>query len=332
MTTRFIDYTTIERVSIAPKVLPAMNTFDDAALILQFVKREGALASNQNLRIEPAFDSVQLLARRGGLLATFKTPNNLPTVLVRRGSEYYNLIHRVLVENCFIPMNPSETSKFTKYERSQIPDGYKLNCTEARFLWKEWWTKVRQGNRNNIQTDLVIFCRNTWYPIREIVCSHRTLFITTLVSEFVYQGSELIVWLSKESDQTAENQAAEKLPQALPIAPPNQPNLNKPVFRQSPGRTAFVGKDLPPLASSAVRGSLSGNGENENSENSTTRPDLRQVLKFRQGKLYITTAIGEIVVEGAHLKFWLNDEEPAIAPKTVNIETYRDREAQVVNI
>ncbi len=309
-----------------------MNILDDASLILQFVRQEGALASNQNLRIEPAFDSVQLIAKRGGLLATLKVQNNGPKVLVRRRSEYCNLVHQVLVENHFIPMNPSEKSEFTQYERRQIPDGYKLNCAEARFLWKEWWTNVRQGNRNNIQTDLVIFCRNTWYPIREIVCSHGTLFITTLVSEFVYQGSDLVVWLSKESSQVAENQATEKLPQALPIPQPNRSDPSKPVFRQSPGRTAFVGRSLPPLAASPAQVNSPGSRGNEKSENSATRPDLRQVLKFRQGKLYITTAIGEIVVEGSHLKFWLNDEEPAIAPKTVNIETYRDREAQSVLI
>lgn len=302
-----------------------MNTLDDAALILQFVKRESTLASNQSLRIEPAFDSVQLLAKRGGLLASIKTNQNITAASVRRGSEYWNLIHQILVSNQFVPIEPSAKSEFLQYEQRQIPSGYKLNCTESRFLWKEWWTRVRNSNRNNIQTDLLIFCRNTWYPVREVVCSQGSLFVTTLVSEFIYQGSELIVWLSKEQSDMGEQATPSPVAtQSQSTEPP------KPVFRQTPGKTAFVGRDIPPSSPPIAPPTPNGT-DKEKQGNTAMRPDLREVLKFRQGKLYVTTPIGEVVIEGNNLKFWLNDEEPA-PPKTVDISSYRDRDAQAVNL
>ncbi|QZZ21519.1 hypothetical protein J5X98_03365 [Leptothermofonsia sichuanensis E412] len=305
-----------------------MNILDDTALILQFIQREGTFAANQSLRIEPAFDSIQLLARRGGLVATVKMTRGVPTVLLRRGSEYWSLVHRILVENNYIPINLSEKSQITLYEQRPIPEGYKLNCAEARFLWKEWWTGARQGNHNAIQTDLVIFCRDTWYPVREIVSSHGTLFVTTLVSEFVYQGSELIVWLSK-----APTGISEKQPEpAASGASANKGSVpQKPVFRQSPGRTAFVGRDVPQSMVPSVLPNSVNSASQTRSGNIPMRPDLREVLKLRQGKLYILTSIGEVVVEGNNLKFWLNEEETAIAPKTIDISDYREREAHAVN-
>jgi hypothetical protein len=37
-------------------------------------------------------------------------------------------------------------------------------------------------------------------------------------------------------------------------------------------------------------------------------PDVSAVLKFRDGRIYVTTTIGELVIEGDDLKFWLNQD------------------------
>lgn len=304
-----------------------MTPSDDAALVSQFLNRE-AFAANQNLRVEPAFDSVQLLAKRGGMVATLKVVKGIKTVTLRRGSEYSNLVHHVLIEQNYIPVSQSSQAEVIQYEARHIPAGYKLHCAEARFLWKEWWTGIRDGNRNSIQTDLLIYTRNTWYPIREVACSQGVLFVTTLVSEFVFQGADQVIWLTKspnEANQTPAqvNEAKERAKAFLaatrsgsrlfsdqPIAPTNQ----QPVAA------------LPTPGSGAC---------NRNPEDDF-HPDLRQVVKFHQGKLYIATALGEIVVEGANLKFWLNDEtlvdseKPDTARKPIDFGSYLERETRAV--
>ncbi|UBF25648.1 hypothetical protein K9N68_29485 [Kovacikia minuta CCNUW1] len=307
-----------------------MNTLDDATLIQQFVKREVTLVSNQNLRVESAFDSVQLLAKRGGLIATIKQVKGIDIFAVRRSSEYGQQVHESLVDNNFIPTKKLDKSEFWQYEECQPSPGYKLHCTAAKFLWKEWWTSVRYSNRNAIQTDLLIRVRDTWYPIREAVCSQGLLYITTLVSEFVFQGSDQIIWLSK-----LPNQPLERQPKLTPVSPqppappgdrnPPSPPLGQPFFKHPGG-----GKDLPAHVSPSTPTEVPLSRTQEDSEHSTYRPDLREVVEIRQGKLYIMTALGEVVVEGTNLKFRLNDETPS-TKKPIRLNTYRDREPYAVN-
>jgi hypothetical protein len=308
-----------------------MNTLDDTALIQQFIKREVTLLSNQSLRVEPAFDSTQLLAKRGGLIATIKLVKGVCAIGVRRSSEYAQQVHQVLVDNHFIPIAASDQSEFWQYEECQPPSGYKLHCTEAKFLWKEWWTRVRYSNRNAIQTDLMIQVRDTWYPIREAVCSQGLLYITTLVSEFVFKGSDQTIWLSRLPNESPNRLS--KVPPATSLPadpsqgrkPPTQP-LPQPSFKQP----AIAGKEPPSRSAASVPTEVPLSRAKENLEDTAFRPDLREVVEIRQGKLYIMTALGEIVVEGTNLKFRLNDEAAA-TKKPINLNNYRDREPYAVN-
>jgi hypothetical protein len=309
-----------------------MNTLDDAALIQQFVKRKVTLLANQSLRVEPAFDSTQLLAKRGGLIATIKLVKGVCAIGVRRGSEYAQQVHQVLVENHFIPISALDQSEFWQYEECQPPAGYKLHCTEAKFLWKEWWSRVRYSNRNAIQTDLLIQVRDTWYPIREAVCSQGLLYVTTLVSEFVFKGSDQTIWLSKlpnESPSCLSTVPAATSPPAAPSAErqlPNQP------LRQQPFKPpAISGKEPASRSAASVPTEVPLSRSKESLADQAFRPDLREVVEIRQGKLYIMTALGEIVIEGNNLKFRLNDETASTTKQPINLNNYRDREPYAVN-
>ncbi|HEY9617455.1 MAG TPA: hypothetical protein V6C64_11470 [Microcoleaceae cyanobacterium] len=283
-----------------------MNTLDDLVLIQKFIRGETTLLANQRLRVESVFDSTQLSAKRGGLIATIKqTPEGL-SVLLRRDSDYYSLVHQCLLDRSFMPTGAIDQAGFERYCQCRVPAGYKLNCTEARGLWKEWWMSARNGNRSSIQTNLLIFTRSTWYPIREISCSQGTVFITTLVTEVMLQGTDQVIWLSRLPGEALD--AARSL---------NQKPLEAPTVRYSYdqlGRPTVVRPETPsrPEAAVASHHVAAANlpkqvddGE-AGTSSAALRPDLRQVVKMRQGKLYITTAVGEIVVQGGNLQFWLH--------------------------
>ncbi len=305
-----------------------MNTLDDAALISKFVKQEISLASNQGLRIESAFDSVQLMAKRGGVVASIKLVENVPVAMVRSGTNYASLIHCILLENNFLPISDLNNA-LQQYRKTDIPAGYKLNCTEARALWKEWWTHMRYANRNTIQMELLIAVRSTWYPIREIVCSQGNLFIKTLGNELIFDGGAQICWLNRLATASEQSPGSGSAPPiaSAPAAPASTPTRLQslssqpapPIKRTVEATTPVSPPTVTPGPATAEVG------------NTAFRPDLRQVLKMRQGKLYITTALGEIIVEGSNLKFWLNEETMASnSTNTVDFKSYRDRETNPV--
>ncbi|MGI0486290.1 hypothetical protein ACN4EK_12690 [Pantanalinema rosaneae CENA516] len=284
-----------------------MNTLDDLALIQKFIRGETTLLANQRLRIEAVFDSTQLLAKRGGLIATIKQGAEGKVVLLRRESDYYGLVHQCLLDRSLMPTGEIDQAGFERYCPCRVPAGYRLNCTEARALWKEWWMSARHGNRSNIQTNLLIFTRNTWYPIREIACNQGTVFITTLVTEVMLQGTDQVIWLSR---LPGEALSAAKTLQSTPAAPPpvryssdqlGRPTVVRPPTSTQPVPTAGSQASVPPKHVDATEAGVS---------TAALHPDLRHVVKMRQGKLYIRTAVGEIVVQGGNLQFWLQESCP----------------------
>lgn len=281
-----------------------MNTLDDLVLIQKFIRGETTLLANQRLRIEPVFDSTQLLAKRGGLIATIKQGAAGLIILLRRDSDYYSLVHQCLLDRSLMPTGEIDQAGFERYCPCRVPAGYKLNCTEARSLWKEWWMSARNGNRSNIQTNLLIFTRNTWYPIREIACNQGTVFITTLVTEVMLQGTDQVIWLSRLPGEALAS-AKEHHP-ATPAVRSSHDQMGRPTVGRSPAPN-------PSEATLSANGSSLPKQVDESEvgiSSAVLHPDLRHVVKMRQGKLYITTALGEIVVQGGNLQFWLQGSCP----------------------
>ncbi|PSB31937.1 hypothetical protein [Stenomitos frigidus] len=294
-----------------------MHILDDVTLIQQFISGEATLLANQKLRIEPAFNSVQLLANRGGLIATMKQVGSRQTILLRQASDYSNIVRQILIARQFVPVAGAvDQPGFEQYCADEIPAGYEANHTSAIALWKEWWRTARQQSAHGIHMDILIFARDTWYPIRNIVCSQGVLFITTLVSEVSFQSHEQFTWLRR-------------LPASRPGDPP-------PLASPVPARSLQpLSRSPQPTIAHQERPTASTSPDflsKRDALGSSARSDLKQVLRFRQGKLYVTTALGDIVVEGSHLKFRLEDEPLALdSQKPIKLNGYRDREGQAVN-
>lgn len=166
---------------------------DNTALIQQFVQGKLTFAANQNLRIETAADMAQLLTKYGNLLATIQLDGLLPSILVRRESNYWELINQILLENSFISTGKLERG-LMRYDYYPAPDGYKINYTEARLLWKTWRNQFDK-NTNTVPRELLIFTLDGWQVAKNIVISQDNLFIQTWTDELVVDTADKLVWL-----------------------------------------------------------------------------------------------------------------------------------------
>jgi len=186
---------------------------DDATLIQAFVEGliqgKPALVSNPNLRTEPVFDAIQLIAKKEGLIATAKLTAQPRSAMVRRETFYWESIHESMVAKNFLPTGEVQTKDFYNYQQHTVPKGYEMHYTDAMQLWRAWWGR-KGRSRIGIPMELLILNGGSWSPLREIICSNGSLYIKTLGRDIVIHGSETIVWLKK----IVEANLAPQAPQA----------------------------------------------------------------------------------------------------------------------
>ncbi len=210
-----------------------MVMLDDFSLIEKFIKGEGELLSNPNLRVESTFNTDQLLAKNGTFVAVIADKNPVEAVSVNTSSKHFNLMNQVLLNHSFVPVGELKRSKLIQYEQHEIPVGYKVNYTRAKTLFKKWWTHHRSLNKHEIKLDLLILTRSQWYPIKNIAYNPGTLFFKTLVDEINLHNEDGIVWLSRITDSQIEdninsitaqsiNADHQLLPEQAPPIDPNQ--------------------------------------------------------------------------------------------------------------
>ncbi|MEP0918759.1 hypothetical protein NC981_18165 [Leptolyngbya sp. DQ-M1] len=168
-----------------------MNSLDDTELVKKFVEGKISFLANQNLRIEPAFNTEQLLARKGELVATAKLVGQIRAVLVRQSTAYQELVNRILIAQQYIPtrINPQG---LIEYEHCPIPVGYQANCTEFRQLWKAW--RVHYSTEPKIP--LLMHEGKKWLPVEKITFGKERFFIQVPGDEKMVKIDDRIIWLS----------------------------------------------------------------------------------------------------------------------------------------
>lgn len=169
-----------------------MNKPDDLELVQKFVEGKLSFSANQNLRIEPSFDTAQLLAKKGELIATAKLVGKIRAVLVRQSSTYQELVNRVLVSQQYIPTDVNDRG-LIQYEHCPIPEGYEANYTEVRQLWKAW----RSHYRHHSDCPLLVRSGQSWLPVQNIEFGQdSTFFIQVPEDEKMLCSTDRIIWLS----------------------------------------------------------------------------------------------------------------------------------------
>jgi hypothetical protein len=178
------------------------SLMDDAKLIESFAQGETQPLITKNLRIESAWKTIQLTTARGEMIGILKMSEEHPYALTKYDSEYWDLIHQILIDYHFVPCGKSNNQPgFFQYQKHDVPKGYKIRYTEARVLWKTWWPKQRRQRRYEIQLDMLVFRQNRWYPIQDIIVNDAIFYVKTLVGEITLSMSDYIVWLEKIQDK-----------------------------------------------------------------------------------------------------------------------------------
>lgn len=181
---------------------------DDLTLIQTFVQSfiqgEAILVSNPNLRIEPTFGTIQLLAKKEGLIATAKLADKPRSVLVKQKSSHWEPIHQTMLGESYFPVR--QTDGLDTYQHRTIPEGYQMNYTRAiELLQRTWWRShdVR-GRRLGISMDVLILTRGTWYPARDLDLNSRNgaVYIKTLGGELTLHSWEMVIWLRKKKQDS----------------------------------------------------------------------------------------------------------------------------------
>ncbi len=276
---------------------------DDLSLLRQYLRQESTLLANPNLRVQPVADAVQLLSRTGELLASAKF-NSLPArVSIRPDSDYEPLLKKLLLAHSFLPTGQCEDHQFYCYQYHPIPEGYTLNATPAMALWKSWWGKRRRFLGNASQTDLLLFTRQKWYPVREMVCDKGSLFIKTWAGETAHTAEDLVVWLEQSKQEEEEDKTQFFFPQPGETAP------------QAGFQPQVPQADSRPQAQAAPTAPTAQKSEpvEDRPQTAIAPPaaDLQQVVRYHQGKLYVRTALGYVVVVGSDLRCGLNPQSAA---------------------
>lgn len=278
-----------------------MTSLDDLTLLQWFVSGDATLEANQSLRIQPANNLRQLLGRKGSLLATAYDAITPARIEVRRHTDYTDVLHQVLIDHHFLPIGQGLDSQVLCYAHHPIPQGYRVNYAAARQMWKQWWIQhSRRGNRP-LQLDLLVLVSNQWYPIRDIAINSGTLYVDTLRGENVYHGDDMVAWLEKEPCEEGDKTCFWAPPpaQAAPTPPAEPPAAAGTVPVRGPA-------PAPPPPRIPVAPA----------PQATVDPTLAPVVYALDGKVYIQTAVGVVVVEGKELKAYKFLGQAAIAAES----------------
>lgn len=175
------------------------STIDDMALISQFLEGNDTPLFNRNLIIQTNSDSIQLYARWEGVVACIQRVQYTQTISLRPTSIYYELIREMLIKRHFLPL-PSACrlhTGFEAYRRHQIPEGYVMEYTEAKLLWREWRFTWHEKSTTRLRRGILLLSKDNWYPIQDIGFHQGLLVVRTLVSTVTAQPDERLIWLSQ---------------------------------------------------------------------------------------------------------------------------------------
>lgn len=173
---------------------------DNVSLIHSFVESvvagKSTLIANAELRIEPIGDTLQLWAKQEGMISSARPTRNHSSIILKDKTHYWPTLHNVLLENSCLPTHPAPAKGFYQYEFAKVPPHYEVNYSDGLLLLQAWWQYQQQEDRSGL-LGMLVWHGKTWYPVRNIDCTHGTLSILSWGNEISVQPSERVVWLLK---------------------------------------------------------------------------------------------------------------------------------------
>ncbi len=313
-----------------------IKNLDDATLIKEFISGKKQLIFNQNLCIEPVSDSLQLLTKKGLLLATLNEAGQYKVVFIKPQTTYCEIIHNMLLEHSIMPTEKIEHG-LMRYEYKPIPLGYQIHHAESNVLWKIWRQNSSHKTSQNISSKLdtekplyiLAFTSEGWQPVIEMASGNESIFIRTCIDEIVVHLSDRIFWSSPKEDtqiSTIEkgNNTKNEIETTIVTNKNNSPQIvmdicDEPVtiLQTSPWNIIPTKENNEKHETNKYLTEVATSTQSKVTSHTSTN----NILSIFQGKLYIQTIEGEIVVEGSHLKFWFSPPEGKnITPQIVEVK------------
>ena len=246
------------------------TAIDNITLINKFIKGEDSLLANRELRVEKALDETQLLTTQGILLAKGRLAHRLPNIVIRLKSDYWELLHQLALDACFIPLQIRQAqldgATFAQYDHQSVPAGYQVHCQEASAFWKTWWI-----NHRKLQLmDMLLLFNKRWYPVKQMLCDTGTIYVKTWRGEQTLSISEPVIWLDRNTQE-------HRRPLTLPQRKHQEPAVAYPYHSDLPGE------------------------QSPQSGQITVPSNLRQVIKADNNQLLVHTVLGPVIIKGKNL-------------------------------
>lgn len=169
--------------------------------VSSYLSGRSALLSNAELRVEPIGDTLQLLAKTEGLVATAKLSGDQRYSSVRYKSSFWPQLHKAMAMQKCLPVRQSKISGFYEYEPIDIPRNYSIHFTNALDLLQAWW-KYEKENRQRSLMSLLILYRGVLYPIQNLVCERGIITIQISGHRMRLNPLNMLSWLKSIEQPT----------------------------------------------------------------------------------------------------------------------------------
>jgi hypothetical protein len=177
-----------------------LDNLDDESIIRRFARGKKRLVSNQYLRVDYAHNSLQLSTAGGDLIAIHKIAERLHYILVKKDNEYADLIHTLILEYQFIPIdNTTVDRRFVRYQKYDVPEGYKLRYDLGQELWQTWQENQQQFTVG-LRLDILILAKSKWYRVQDLHQNGERLDIQTRLGIISVSQRDTIAWVAKLSN------------------------------------------------------------------------------------------------------------------------------------
>ena len=174
-------------------------TPEELEIIEYFVQGQKHSIATQELKLEYTETSIRLSDRDCKLIGISKQVNQSQRkVLISNNSVYKSAIIDALKDLGFITRQKSSHPEFTEYHYYTIPDGYKLNYTDAIQLWRIWWNSKRyQLNSSSSPIDVLTFSKGNWYLVRDLQPKQGNFILKTERGKITIEPGEYLVWIDR---------------------------------------------------------------------------------------------------------------------------------------
>lgn len=173
------------------------DLLEDETIVRRFACGKKRLITNERLCINYAHNSLQLSTPTGELIAIHKVAARLHYILVKKDSNYLELIKDIIGEYQFIPIDAVTTDRgFVRYQKYEIPTGYELRYAPVAELWETWLTN-RQQPQEGMQLDLLVLAKSKWYRVQDAICIDDRLDIQTRLGLISFSLRDRIAWIAK---------------------------------------------------------------------------------------------------------------------------------------